>query len=526
MDAKEREVLLKEIKKSIGEYSLVIDDDNKERLSLLKMLNDEKLSKKILIKNEYGILANLLYKYRNELDDEILINLFLADYNLVNGSYYYDGASRFEKLPNELQRLVINDRNFLLTFLSYYPYSSILSHLDYNWWDDRDIVLAVAGDPELSLALLNEKFRDDEEIVLKIVRHSGWFLKNVSDRLKDNEKVVFEAAANDRDNLKYASSRLKNDKEFMQYMLYNDSMILKYVSGEYDNYDDYYKFADILYRNQADECIKGEQTKNWWTNILINDFLIASETLRDDKDFVFNIIKRDSFLFEYVSDRLKDDKELVMMTLRKDKNVWNFISDRLKKDKDIILLLIRKWKVGLGDLYTKYGFNSMLDAWVYEDKKIVLASIKNNRKNICHINDKLLDDKRFMLKLINKYGISLKYASSRLINDKSFIMKVIKGKGYYLEIINDKFRDDRDIVELAIEDDGYYLKYASSRLKNDKELVIKAITNNTDAINFIGDDLLFDEDVLEIIKNYKDNNSFKPIKEICDKWLNDLIMNN
>lgn len=49
---------------------------------LLTDLKDKKLSKKILINNEYGLLGNLLYKYRNDLDDDILEELKLKDIEL------------------------------------------------------------------------------------------------------------------------------------------------------------------------------------------------------------------------------------------------------------------------------------------------------------------------------------------------------------------------------------------------------------------------------------------------------------
>jgi hypothetical protein len=44
------------------------------------MLDNDVLMKKILIGNDYGIIGNILYNYRNELDDDILVRLCLKDY--------------------------------------------------------------------------------------------------------------------------------------------------------------------------------------------------------------------------------------------------------------------------------------------------------------------------------------------------------------------------------------------------------------------------------------------------------------
>ena len=70
MDKELRDLLLKEIANYREEMSLI---------SLCSLLRDDKKVKKILINNEYGIIGNLFYKVRFELDDEILINVCIAD---------------------------------------------------------------------------------------------------------------------------------------------------------------------------------------------------------------------------------------------------------------------------------------------------------------------------------------------------------------------------------------------------------------------------------------------------------------
>ena len=116
MNAKDKKILLKELRKYEGDEPVILNGNGK--IPLYNMLYFEKMMKKILIKNEYGVLGNLLYKYRNELDDEILINLFLADRDHGFCSSYSRNNSIFYGLPEKFQNLLINNRKFLLTFLS------------------------------------------------------------------------------------------------------------------------------------------------------------------------------------------------------------------------------------------------------------------------------------------------------------------------------------------------------------------------------------------------------------------------
>jgi hypothetical protein len=63
----------------------------------------------------------------------------------------------------------------------------------------------------------------------------------------------------------------------------------------------------------------------------------ASEKLKDDKQLVLTIVKKNGFVLAYSSERLKDDKEVVMAAVQTDGWSLQYASDRLKDDYDVVM---------------------------------------------------------------------------------------------------------------------------------------------------------------------------------------------
>ena len=315
MNEKEKEVLLKEIENVNGKYVLVLDDfESFCEVSLLKQLKDEKMSKKILIKNEYGILGNLLYKYREVLDDEVLMSLVLADCKCI--ASLYGSKEIFDICPIEIKELISNNRRYLLWFLDSFNDAIVLKDVNYKWYDDRDFILLISDKCDIPFDLLNDKYMDDKEIVLKLVSHIsrvGLFLEKVSDRLKKDKEVVMEAIKRDIHTLEYASDALKSDKEFILELVKQDVWTLQYASDELKNN-----------RDVVTEAIK-------------RDFSTLS--LTKNKELVIEIVKNNVRALEFVNKELLDDKDFAMNIIKIDANAIHYISNRLVNDSDILNLI-------------------------------------------------------------------------------------------------------------------------------------------------------------------------------------------
>ena len=112
-------ILLDEIKKYNGPKFLYYGKN-----SLLNLLKDKKESRRILINNKYNILANLLYKYRNNMNEDLYRYIILKD-KLQVFDYVINGNGRY--LLRILDKSDI-DYN-LLRFIIFYS-SSILRNIN------------------------------------------------------------------------------------------------------------------------------------------------------------------------------------------------------------------------------------------------------------------------------------------------------------------------------------------------------------------------------------------------------------
>ena len=90
--------------------------------------------------------------------------------------------------------------------------------------------------------------------------------------------------------------------------------------------------------------------------VLCND---AIETFTDDRDIVLEAVKNLDYpwsFFSYASDRLQDDKELVFEALKKDYRLFSDLSEKLMQDREFVSKL-KKDIEGFGSyLGSHYGY--------------------------------------------------------------------------------------------------------------------------------------------------------------------------
>ncbi len=67
------------------------------------------------------------------------------------------------------------------------------------------------------------------------------------------------------------------------------------------------------------------------------------EALKDDKEFVKEVVANSGSLLSHVSDRLKDDKEVVLLAVSHFDNAIKYASEELQKDEEIIKVSKEHW---------------------------------------------------------------------------------------------------------------------------------------------------------------------------------------
>ena len=133
-----------------------------------------------------------------------------------------------------------------------------------------------------------------------------------------------------------------------------------------------------------------------------------SNSLKNDKQFILEIIKYNGLILESVSEEFKKDKNIVLAAVKNDGYALYYVSECLQNDKDIIIESVKSKGYILYYICTSYRNN----------KKIVSLAVKNCGFALQFASEILQNNKKIVLLAINNYGFSLKYASEYLKNDK------------------------------------------------------------------------------------------------------------
>ena len=206
---------------------------------------------------------------------------------------------------------------------------------------------------------LSDKLKNDKDFILMALQNKV-FIKDYPTFLLEDEKIILEAMKYDpfiinRDNV---SDTIKNDENvrLKQYKY----LLSEEERKEIDNID--FNGLKDFYTTIIDRY-----NKNYWiikkissclTLDIRNDldfikkyvivcgtsgFGILSDDLRNNNDFMKEIIKYNVDALQYASEELKDDKNLVMESVKKNGRILQYVSSRLKNDKEVVIEAMKNY---------------------------------------------------------------------------------------------------------------------------------------------------------------------------------------
>jgi len=262
MTSDERAYLYQEIDKFNLSLPLIINfyyNDLTGRLSLINILYDKMLSRKILIRNEYGVLGNLLYKYRSILDSDIL--LYLLDRDIK--------TFKIEKLIKpKLEEIKLNLKFTDVPFICLNANSvKVKDKVFYNFLDN---------------------LKDNKNIVMEVIREDCYALEYAGDTAKLDRNIILEAITKDGFVLQYADKKFLKDKEIVIKAILSNGYAIKYVF--YDFIDDIDFLWNLLLSNP----------RNTFSNLNSEEYYILKDRIKkiygieDDK---YRILEEKQYLF-------------------------------------------------------------------------------------------------------------------------------------------------------------------------------------------------------------------------------------
>lgn len=149
---------------------------------------------------------------------------------------------------------------------------------------------------------IDEQLKQDRNICLFAAQH-GVSLSDMPEKFHDDRDIVLAAVKNDYTNFEFASKKLQND----------------------------YEIALIVFQGYALDDEKREDTLDCLGNGLRNNF-----------DFMIDIIKINGENFRYASDNLTNNRRFVLAAIRNSKEYPDEIDERFLYDKEILREIKRK----------------------------------------------------------------------------------------------------------------------------------------------------------------------------------------
>lgn len=314
MTKKEKERLISYIKKLSKKVDIFCEDSI---IEFVCSLFEENKRKKVLIRNDFGLLGNMLDKYKYEFDVDIVKEIIIYDsehgYGCF-GKYFVDSLEQnlknsplikvlkkngIEICVLELCELLINDKRVL---------KSVKDVICFDYVEKIDCSLL-------------KKYFSNKKVLLNALKDYCGYLEFAPDELKNDREVVIEAIKNDGIAITFASEYLQNDKELVLMAVRGNAFSLEYVSEDFKN----------------NKEIVLEAVKYFGGSL---EF--ASEELKNDSEVVLEAVRDDGMALEYASEELKNDKEIVMAAVKHNGNALRFASKELKKDEELIALSKQK----------------------------------------------------------------------------------------------------------------------------------------------------------------------------------------
>jgi hypothetical protein len=316
-----------------------------------------------------------------------------------------------------------------------------------------------------------------KEEAIKLVQQNAEALLTLKQPYRDDIDVIIEAINKDEDALKYTTKEIKQ----------NRNIILDIVS------------------------------KISYPHVL--EFL--PDKLRNDKDLVLNVVRKNASQLQFATDDLKSDKEIIKAVIIEDAYfALKFGDKKFREDRVVALEAVR---------YRHAHAYEFISEELKSDREIALTAIQNNVHILKHAPDQIKNDFELMKIAVETDGMAYKFFSNELQKNRELVLKAINNQNTYYEWVpeliefvfknGNEFRNDREIVLASVKRWGLHLELVSIELQADKEVVLEAYRKNQFSFKYAADTLKNDKDFILTIFNQKDG--YHVLEYISEEFKND-----
>lgn len=212
---------------------------------------------------------------------------------------------------------------------------------------------------------------------------------------------------------------------------------------------------------------------------------VLSYRLRNDKDVVSLVVKKDGMALFHASDRLKDDSDVVREAVKENGLAVSHASKRLQGDREIVLLAVgKKGSVKSWMSYRVYALDYASDE-LKRDEEILLHAIEHYPAVLTHVPCPIVTYRDFNLKAVQRNGLALKHVLKHFQDDEEIVLEALKQDSHSFWHASKRLKNDDLFVQKAVQSNYMAFRYASDRLRNDPAFLQKILNLDGRAIRYI-----------------------------------------
>ena len=331
-------------------------------------------------------------------------------------------------------------------------YTNITNTIQKKRINDKNTFLSMLTENPRAIKDIGESLVNDPDIFLTIITNSKNFRLGYTGKLSESEEFVKLVAENMGDNLKnnidFAKKVIAENFRYFKFfgnnIMSNEEICL--MTGEFE-------FIDEKLKDNQEFMIKV------FKKIEGKAVLYASDRLRNNKDFMYYMIKNDDresrgYVYRFIGDTLKNDKELLMLAINNGFHIFRIIAEKFKNDKEVILEFIKQ-----EDFNFSWIGNNAPEIWI-------MSSF-----NISDLSGNLRDDYDIAKVAVLKDSTQFSSLSVRLKDNEELALIAVKSRGDILAYVSDRLKNNKQIVIESVKNDGSAIHYASKSLQKNIDVI-------------------------------------------------------
>eukprot|EP01080_Neovahlkampfia_damariscottae_P011996 gene11996-5396_t len=271
---------------------------------------------------------------------------------------------------------------------------------------DRLLIESCVKENGMLLEFVPEKMKSEKSILLSAVKNNAMSLKFVPENLKDDLEIIQECLEQNINSFQFFSDSLKSDECFVEKILKQNGTMLKFVDESLK--DDEALASIAIHQNACSLQFASDKIRNnvdfIQSIIYLNPIILSYTDLRDDFDFVKDLIKKNAEYYLYVSVRLQYNLELAREAVKSNGYSLVYISNEFQNDSSIVLLAAKENMDSIQ--YASISTKNNLD--------IGMKLVEINGKILKYLSSELQDNEEIVIKALENDPESWIYASDRI----------------------------------------------------------------------------------------------------------------